>query len=359
MYRPSRPVAFSLTSVAAIVSFVRPDVPPSWHILAPDADPVVNTRRETGLRQEEVILVRELVADLWRIGRFTPIARYQRFAYLCAGLLIVSGLFHSVVYLVDGGSLEGPVSWRKPIVFGLSFGITLMTVTWLMNFLRPRGSLGRPLLVILAVASVGEVFLISMQRWRGVASHFNEDTNFDAMVFALMGILVGLVALVIVAITVMAFARLDAPASLAFAIRTGLMLMLVSQVVGAQMIVEGGNTFGDRGALKVPHAFTLHALQVLAALTLLLLASDFVGRQRVKVLAIGAAGYTALISSTMVQTYSGRSPIELGILASTLAVLGLGLLAVSVGLALRAVAARHGLREPAPDRTDAPPSPRA
>ena len=122
----------------------------------------------------------------------------------------------------------------------------------------------------LAVASVGEVFLISMQRWRGVESHFNEDTNFDAMVFALMGILVGLVALVIVAVTVLAFVRLDAPASLAFAVRVGLVLMLVSQVVGFQMIVEGGNTFGDRGALKVPHAFTLHAVQVLAGLALLL-----------------------------------------------------------------------------------------
>jgi hypothetical protein len=304
-----------------------------------------------------VIPVRELVAELWRIGRFTPVARYQRFAYVCAGLLIINGLFHIVVYLVDGGSLEGPVSWRKPIVFGLSFGITLMTVTWLMNFLRSKRSMRRLLLGILAVASVGEVFLISMQRWRGVASHFNEDTNFDAMVFALMGILVGLVALVIVAITVLVFARLDAPASLAFAVRVGLVLMLVSQAVGVQMIAEGGNTFGDHGALKVPHAFTLHAVQVLAGLALLLLTSDLVERQRVKVLAIGAAGYTALISSTMVQTYSGRSPLDLGILASTLVLLGLGFIVVSVGVALRAVAARHGLREPAPDRTDAPRSP--
>jgi hypothetical protein len=59
----------------------------------------------------------------------------------------------------------------------------------------------------------------------------------------------------------------------------------------------------------------------------------------------------------MVQTYSGRSPLDLGILASILVLLGLGLLAVSVGIALRAVATRASLRERVPDRTDAPRSP--
>jgi hypothetical protein len=281
-----------------------------------------------------------LVADLVRIGRFTPVASFQRFAYVCAALLILSGLFHGVVYLVDGGPWEGPVSWRKPVVFGLSFGITLVTVTWFMSFLRPRKAVGWLVLGVFVFAAMGEVFLISMQKWRGVASHFNEDTTFDGMVFSTMGTLVTLVALVTVVITVWSFFRMDAPASLAFAIRLGLVLMLASQMVGVQMIVEGGNTFGAAGALKVPHAVTLHAAQVLPALALLLLASDFLERRRVEILAVGAAGYATLIASTMVQTYSGRSPLDLGILSSVLAVVGLGLLAVSAGFALRGVATR-------------------
>ncbi len=296
--------------------------------------------------------MRELVADLVRIGRFTPVASYQRFAYLCGALLILSGLVHCVVFLVDGGSWEGPVSWRKPIVFGLSFGITLVTLTWFMGFLRPRRSIGWLMLGVLAVASVGEVFLISMQKWRGVASHFNEDTDFDAMVFSMMGMLVGLVALVSVAITVWALVRLNAPTSLAFAIRFGLVLMLVSQFVGVQMIVEEGNTFGAEGALKVPHAVTLHAVQVLPALALLLLASDFLERRRIEILAIGTAGYAALIASTMAQTYSGRSPLDLGLLSSALALVGLILLAVSALFALRGVAAR--LRPEASGHLEAP-----
>jgi hypothetical protein len=94
--------------------------------------------------------------------------------------------------------------------------------------------------------------------------------------------------------------RVDAPASLAFALRTGLVLTVVSQLVGVQMVVEGGNTFGDAGALKVPHAVTLHAVQVLPTLALVLLMSEVTERHRVRTAALGTAGYATLIASTMV-----------------------------------------------------------
>ena len=45
-------------------------------------------------------------------------------------VLIASGLVHLVVFAVDGGPWDGPVSWRKPVTFGLSFGVTLIAVTW-------------------------------------------------------------------------------------------------------------------------------------------------------------------------------------------------------------------------------------
>jgi hypothetical protein len=171
--------------------------------------------------------VKGVLADVVRIGRFVPTTPYQRFGYVVGGLLITSGLFHGVVYLVDGGPWEGPLSWRKPIVFGLSFGVTLLTLTWLTTFLRPRGSIGWLLVGIFSLASLGEVVLISMQTWRGVPSHFNEATPFDETVFSAMGMLVSVVALITVVITVWSFVRLDAPASLAVAIRLGLVLMLV------------------------------------------------------------------------------------------------------------------------------------
>jgi hypothetical protein len=286
-----------------------------------------------------------VTTEITSAGRFTPAASYQKFAYACAGLLLVSGVFHGIVFLIDGGSWEGPVSWRKPIVFGLSFGITLLTVSWIVGLMRMRRATGWVVLGTLAVASVLEVFLITMQRWRGVPSHFNESTPFDSAVFSAMGLLVTFVAVITVLITVRSFWPMDAPASLAWAIRIGLVLLLASQAVGVQMIAEGGNTYGAAGALKVPHAFTLHALQVLPALALLLVVAEFTERQRLEIVALGGIGYAALIGSTMVQTYAGLAPLELTILASSLASAGLVILAVCVLLALRGVA--HHLHPPA------------
>ena len=285
--------------------------------------------------------MKDLLRALLQAARFTPTASFQRFGYACGALLVVSGLVHGVVYLVDGGPWVGAVSWRKPIVFGLSFGITLLTLTWFMSFLRPRRITGWIVLGTLAVASLGEVFLISMQKWRGVASHFNEDTPFDESVFSMMGLLVTVVAVVTVFVAVRSFFPVDAPPSLAWAIRTGLVLMLVSQAVGVQMIIEGGNTFGANGALKLPHAFTLHAVQVLPALAVVLSLSDVEERRRVKVVALGAAGYAALIAATMVQTYAGRSPLDVGTLAASLAVAGVALLVTTAVIAVRGLATRQ------------------
>lgn len=46
---------------------------------------------------------------------------YQTVSWVIGGALILSGLFHLGVFLVDGGAWEGPISWRKPVTFGLSF----------------------------------------------------------------------------------------------------------------------------------------------------------------------------------------------------------------------------------------------
>jgi len=282
----------------------------------------------------------ELVRDVVRVGRFTAVASYQRFAYWCSALLVLSGAFHAVVFLVDGGSWEGPVSWRKPIVFGLSFGITLLTLAWIAGLLRVRKTTGWIVIGVLTVASVGEVALVSMQKWRGVPSHFNESTDFDGMVFSIMGMLVALIAIMTVVVAIRSFGSFDVPSSLRWAVRAGLVLMLVSQAVGVQMIIEEGNTFGTEGALKVPHAFTLHVVQVLPALALLLLVADLTERRRLEIVGLGAIGYGALIASTMLQAYGGRSPFDLDATATVLALMGIALLAVCAFIALRAVASR-------------------
>jgi hypothetical protein len=242
--------------------------------------------------------------------------------------------------VVDGGSWEGPISWRKPTVFGLSFGITLLTLSWFMSFLRPGRMFGWVTLGLYSVASVGEVFLVSMQKWRGVPSHFNDATVFDEAVFSAMGLLVSVIAIVTLVIAIRSLLSMDAPASLALAIRLGLLLMLVSQAVGVQMIAVEGNTFGAAGALKVPHAFTLHVAQVLPALALMLLASESTEGRRVRIVGLGAVGYALVIASTLMQTYAGRSPLDLAAGSTVLALVGLALLVGAAVVAIRGLASR-------------------
>lgn len=288
--------------------------------------------------------MRALLRDLVEAGRFTRVAPYQGLAYVCGAVLVASGLFHAGVYLVDGGPWQGPISWRKPVVFGLSFGITLATVAWIVGWLRMGRLAGWLLLGTLSVASVGEVLLISMQRWRGVESHFNEDTAFDAAVFSAMGTLVSFVGLATLVIALWSLVRIEAPASLALAIRAGLVLMLVSQGVGVQMIAEGGNTFGAAGALKLPHAVTLHAVQVLPALALVLGLTSAPERQRTRLVTAAIGGFGLLVAATLVQTYSGRAPSDPAPASVVLAVGGLAVLAAAWWIALRGL--RPRLRHP-------------
>ena len=287
----------------------------------------------------------DLASNLVHEGRFTHARAYQRFGYASAALLLASALVHSVVFLVDGGSWQGPISWRKPIVFGLSFGITVLTLTWLLTFFRLRNVTGWIVVGVLAIASLGEVFLISMQKWRGVESHFNETTRFNESVFSWMGILVTVIALACVFITIRSFFRMDAPASLTWAIRLGLVLMLVSQAVGVHMIVEGGNTFGAAGSMKLPHAFTLHAVQVLPALALLLGLSEYAEERRLRAVMLGALGYSAVIGAAMIQTYSGAAPLDVGVASAALALIGLAVVGVSGLIALVGLRS-HALSHP-------------
>jgi hypothetical protein len=279
---------------------------------------------------------RRLGTELASVGRFSPAAPYQRLAYACGALLVLSGSVHGVVFLVDGGAWAGPLSWRKPVVFGLSFGITVTTLGWVIGLLRMRRGVAWAATGLLGSASVAEVALITMQTWRGVPSHFNVSTPFDAAVFSAMGALVTIVAAVAAGLTLRSFGRMDAAPSLAWAVRAGLLLVLLSQAVGGRMIAAGGSTMGAAGSLKLPHAVTLHAVQVLPALALVLLLSTLPERARVRVVAVGAVGYAALVAAVALQAYAGKGPTDVDAVP---AVLGLGGITLLVGCAATALGA--------------------
>ncbi len=133
----------------------------------------------------------------WLDPRARPLA-------LLGALLIASGLAHVVVWGVDGGAWEGPVTWRKPILFGISAGLTSLSLGWVWSKL-PRRRWDGELATFTAWSLLVEVALIDLQCWRGVASHFNRATPFDSFLYDAMGVLILFVTLVVVDLTVRLF----------------------------------------------------------------------------------------------------------------------------------------------------------
>ena len=303
--------------------------------------------------------LRELVGNMLDTLRryWTEGENYQKFAYILSAILIASGVFHTIVFLIDGSPWAGAVSWRKPIVFGFSFGVTNLTIGWIMGFLPRRRIIGWILMGVFSVSGFFEVFLITLQRWRGVPSHFNYSTPFNTAVFNTMGLLVNFIALTIVIVTIWSFFSLKAPTSLKWAIRIGLLLLVISQGLGNMIIANGipqtidfatgefisegietASIFGQAGKMKLPHAVTLHAAQVLPLLAWLLLFTNWPDRRRLQAVIIAALGYAGLIAVEVIQTFSGLAPFTFGIL-------GWLVLLVSVVLLMGAyVAALFGLQ---------------
>jgi hypothetical protein len=224
--------------------------------------------------------------------------------YFIGGLLIASGLLHVGMLLTTGGPWMGPLSLRKPMAFGLSFGLTLITMTWVASFLNLRDRTRAALLFTFAAASILETALITLQAWRGVPSHFNVATSFDALVTR--GLAGGGIILVLLvgAMTVAAFRPNAAVApSLRLAVQVGFVLLSAAMAVGGVMIgigmshVFAGNAaaaYATGGALKPTHAITMHGILVLPVIAKLLALTDWREERRVRMVRRAATAYVVL-----------------------------------------------------------------
>ncbi|CAN5214428.1 hypothetical protein BH20ACT9_BH20ACT9_08920 [soil metagenome] len=270
--------------------------------------------------------------DYWR--RAQP---YQALAYVVGALLVAVGLAHLLGFLILGGAWEGPVAWRKPFAFGVSFGLTTLTLGWIATFLRIPRRLGWLLFGALAVSNTSEVVWVSVQRARGVPSHFNTGTVLDTVLFTVAGGVAILVTIaVILAVTVLAFTRMDAHPDMALAIRVGLVGLITAQAVGGAMIANGLavqeaggtqlTTLPPHGIMKVPHAVGMHGIQLLPGLSWLLTFTPVDGHRRMRLVRLACAGYAGLVAVVVPQTFRGLAPWQLGVLTGLLLVVSLGAL---------------------------------
>jgi hypothetical protein len=228
--------------------------------------------------------------------------------YAVGAVLVLSGLAHLVVFAVDGGPWDGPVSWRKPVTFGLSFGLTLAAITWVTSYLRIGARRRTVLLVVFAADCVVEVAGITLQAWRHVPSHLNTETPFDTAVAMTLAMGGGVLVVVLSSFAAAAFRhRPGGPLGMALALRSGFAIMIVALLSGAAMIARGvvlsraGHqqaAYHSTAPLKPLHGVSLHAVLVLPALAWLLSRTswDDITRQRIMYAAVGC--YTAAVLGT-------------------------------------------------------------
>jgi hypothetical protein len=287
---------------------------------------------------------------------------YQRLAYLVGAGLILIGLAHAALWALAGGSASGALSWRKPTTFGLSFGLTTLTLGWVASYLPVHPRLGWTAAWLLCAAVSYEVAWVTVQHARGVPAHFNDTTVLDERLFIAGAVMVAIAIVVIAAMTLAAFLRTTAPAPLALAIRGGLVGLLVAQASGvwlllhglrlldddADPLVQSMSTVGAAGQMKFAHAVPMHAIQVLVVLAWLLSRSGLPQRRQTLLVALAVVGYAGLVGVALGRTSLGLAPVALldvwtfGYLAAA------GLLAVPAAVAAVAAHRHHPPSEDEP-----------
>lgn len=281
--------------------------------------------------------------SFWRRAR-----KVERAGYIVGALLVVSGLVHLGILVIGGDSWEGPLSLRKAMTFGLSFGLTLITIVWVASWLRLGDRSRTVLLGAFTVACALETALVSSQAWRGVPSHFNLETPFDALVARTLAAGGAALIAIIVALTFAAFrAHPTVPVSMRTAIRIGFVMLCGSLIIGALMIAKGmtlvlagdpQTAYATGGTFKPAHAVTMHGILVLPMLAWLVSFANWTERRRLGVVLVGAAGYVMLAGVIAVENFAGLSPSRTPIAAVAFAGLGVLALLAAATLALSGAA---------------------
>jgi hypothetical protein len=220
-----------------------------------------------------------------------------------SALLVLSGVFHLLVFVLDDRPWAGPVSWRKPSTFGVSFGVTLASVVWVTSYLRIPERSRALLLGVFAADCVVEVFGITLQAWRGVPSHLNRSTPGDTVVAVMLAFGGAVLIAVLGWFAVLAMrGRIDAAPSMRLALRAGFLLLVCGLFAGAAMIAVGtvamntgtpARAYAVTGFLKEFHGVTLHGVLVLPALAWLLARTSWDEPRRVRVVTLAVTAYVA------------------------------------------------------------------
>jgi len=267
--------------------------------------------------------------------------RWHRPLMAFSGLMVVTAVVSAIGLLVDGRTLTGEPIWLKPFKFSVSLVVYSVTWAWLLSLQqRPRRWMSWAATISAVLLGVEMVIIIG-QVLRGRASHFNAETDFDGVLFTIMGVAIATVwVLGMIQGVVLLRERLAEP-SLAWAIRFGIVLgavgiglsflMLGATGEQADAIAQGvepdrvgAHTVGIPdggpgmpitgwstvdGDLRIPHFVGIHALQALPLFAFAI--RRFVRPEaRTRLVFVAAGAYAGLMALVTWQALRGQSLIH-------------------------------------------------
>jgi hypothetical protein len=265
--------------------------------------------------------VREFFVELYRRNRVLALLGWLHLAALAVVLFIAP---------FDTRTILGLNPWVKPSKFLVSIAVYVWTLAWFTRYVSAYRRSVRFISFGTAFIFVGEMVCIITQSARGMTSHFNIQTPFDAAVFNLMGALIAVNTLLVL-FTLLLFLKPTEHAAHAYlwGIRLGLLLFFAGSLEGVAIVLNGAHTVGaaDGGAglpfvnwstragdLRIAHFFAFHALQLLplAGYALSRYKPEWPRRTQIACVLALAILYAAFVSLIFWQAKAGRPLLSLG-----------------------------------------------
>jgi hypothetical protein len=262
------------------------------------------------------VSAREVLGEVYRRDPVLALTGWAMLA-LFAALLAVAPF--------DARTVAGLNPWVKPLKFCVSVTAYVWTLAWLAGYLRTHPRWVRLVSWGTALVFAVEMACIVSQAARGVTSHYNTATPYDAAVFSLMGMMIAFNTLLVAVALALFFLRTSEPLAPAYlwGVRLGLLLFLLGSLEGTAMISRAAHTVGApdggpglpfvnwstrSGDLRVAHFLAFHALQLLplAGYALARHRPGWTRRRQVACVLALALLYAAGVSLVFWQAVAGR-----------------------------------------------------
>jgi hypothetical protein len=248
---------------------------------------------------------------------------WVRALWLGGTLLLIAMVVHLLALAIRGGAVTGPVSLRKPIDFAESGWLMCWAMALILPLVDTRPWQRAVVATTTLLFGIGETTVMAIQAWRGVPSHYNFTTTFDALLVRVGA--AGFAGLLLVGLVVLIVATVRTR-QLVAAVRVGVLggvgVLLLGCVVGFGMISNNsgvfqgsfGSGFANRSAgylgpsaltvgkeyvlfrpatqggdLVLPHAIAIHGLILLTVPAVLLTRTALSRLRQVQLVAASVA----------------------------------------------------------------------